>query len=63
MAYHGRVDLVLDALAALLPSAGVLALFAVAIRAVIRADSNERAAVAEFERARTATEAPSVPRD
>ncbi len=53
--YHERVDLVLDALAALLPSAGVLALFVVAIRAVVRADSNERAAVAEYERTRTGT--------
>lgn len=57
------MDSVLDALAALLPSAGVLALFVVAIRAVMRADSNERAAVAEFERARAVTEAPPAPRD
>ncbi|GHG55286.1 hypothetical protein GCM10011331_21830 [Flavimobilis marinus] len=59
------MDLVLDALAALLPSAGVLALFAVAIRAVMRADSNERAAVAEFERtqAQAATQTSATPRD
>lgn len=63
--YDGGVDPVLDALAALLPSAGVLALFVVAIRAVMRADSNERAAVAEFERTRaeTATQASADSRD
>lgn len=59
------MDLVLDALAALLPSAGVLALFVVAIRAVMRADSNERAAVAEFERtqAEAATRTSAAARD
>ncbi len=47
----------MEYLVALVPSAGVLFLFVVAIRAMLRADRTERAAVARLERERVAEEA------
>jgi threonine/homoserine/homoserine lactone efflux protein len=44
------VNGVKDFLLALLPSAGVLFLFYLAMRAIFRADRNERAAVARLEK-------------
>ena len=40
-----------DALAALVPSAGVLAVFWFAMRAIVRADRHEREAIAAIEAA------------
>jgi len=42
---------VTDFLLALVPSAGVLFLFVLGIRAILHADRRERAAAAQFERA------------
>ncbi|MGO1317754.1 MAG: hypothetical protein ACTMIR_12075 [Cellulomonadaceae bacterium] len=43
------MDTFLQALGALIPSVGVGVLFYFAIRAIVRADRNERAAVAQYE--------------
>jgi len=44
-AYSGDVELLVE----LLPSVGLLAIFAIVIRAIVHADRRERAAAAEYE--------------
>lgn len=51
------MDTFWQGLGALIPSIGVGLLFYVAIRAIVRADRNERAAVARFEAAERASAA------
>lgn len=47
--YDGRVDTILTAVGALVPSIGVGLLFWLCMRAIFRADRSEREALAHFE--------------
>jgi len=53
------VDTFLDVVAALVPSVGVGLVFWYAMRAIVRADRRERAAIARMEASVTQTESPT----
>ena len=55
---QGMGDRVWEALAALVPSAGVAGLFWLAMRSIVRADRNERAALAKLDEAETTRSRP-----